>query len=255
MKKSRNILFLGAKPIGYATLKHLIDFRDSYEINIVGVLSNENSAIKSTFSVADLAKKENIPYYENLDDILTIDNIDLLISVQYNKILREKHIYMAKNIAINLHMAPLPEYRGCNQFTFAIINQEKFFGATIHRIDSGIDSGDIIFEKRFKIPENIYVDELYQLTYEASVHLFEQNIGNIISGNFTSTPQKSLLNHRNTKLYFRKDILGLKQIDLKMDTNQIYRTIRATSMPGFEPVFFTIEGEKFYIIPEKNFKN
>ena len=65
-------------------------------------------------------------------------------------------------------MAPLPEYRGCNQFSFAIVDGKKEFGTTLHKMEEGIDNGDIIAESRFDIPENCFVKELYELTYKTS---------------------------------------------------------------------------------------
>ncbi|MBK8684503.1 MAG: hypothetical protein IPN26_05660 [Bacteroidetes bacterium] len=73
--------------------------------------------------------------------------MDFLISVQYHQILNERHIQKARTLAINLHMAPLPEYRGCNQFSFAILDQYPEFGTTLHVMDERIDHGDILFEK------------------------------------------------------------------------------------------------------------
>ena len=61
-------------------------------------------------------------------------------------------------------MAPLPEYKGCNQFSFAIIDEVNEFGTTIHEIEASIDSGPIIAEKRFFINNNLWVKDLYELT-------------------------------------------------------------------------------------------
>lgn len=249
----KNVLFLGSKPIGYQTLNFLINNSKELNINIVAVLSNDNLRFGKDFSVRALADENNIPFIENLKEILEFENVDFIISVQYHLILKQEHIDVAKSLAINLHMAPLPEYRGCNQFSFAIFNESKVFGTTLHRLESGIDNGDIIFESRFEIPENFMVKDLYDLTFQKSVELFENHIGDIFSGNYELHSQESYIEERGSNLYYRKDIQQLKAIDLGPIKNDVIKRVRATAMPGFEPPFTIVNGKKYYIIPEEHY--
>jgi len=192
------VLFLGSKPIGFNCLKYLIDYQEELRIEIVGVLSNDNPVFGTEFSVQKLANKYGIPFVKDLDDIVNIKYVDFIISIQYHQILKTKHIEVANKLAINLHMAPLPEYRGCNQFSFAIYNKSKIFGTTIHKLESGIDNGDIIVERRFEIDVNEDVKSLYDKTYEASIRLFKENISDILSLNYSVIKQANLLDTRET---------------------------------------------------------
>ena len=232
----------------------MIDNQEKLKLELVGVLSNDNPVFGSEFSVQKLANNFGIPFVNQLDDILEIINVDFIISIQYHKILKPKHIQVANKLAINLHMAPLPDYRGCNQFSFAIYNNAKIFGTTIHRLESGIDNGDIIVEKRFEIDVNEDVKSLYEKTYEASIRLFEENISDILSLNYSVIKQADLLVARETHYYTRNDINRLKRIDLNQSEEEIILKIKATAMPGFEQPFAIVDGEKYYIIPEKNLK-
>lgn len=243
----KKILFMGSKPIGYRTLHFLIEHKKDFDCEIVGVLSNDNQRFDTSLSVRKLAYTYAIPFVEELEKILDFTDIDIIISVQYHKILKKRHIEVAREIAINLHMAPLPEYRGCNQFSFAILNRDKEFGTTIHQLDEGVDSGPIIAERRFEIPEGIYVDELYELTFEASLSLFREKIGQIIAGNYSLTPQTDYFSTRKTSIHYRKEINELKTIPLD---ESIIRRIRATAMPGFEPPYALDKEKKIYLIPE-----
>src|ERR1022692_1801986 len=242
----KNILFLGSKPIGYRCLQHIIYNRDKLKVNITGVLTNDNLRFDKSLSVKRLCEENEIQIFEKLDDILALQNIDFIISVQYHEILKKNHISVAREIAINLHMAPLPEYRGCNQFSFAIINGEKEFGTTIHRLEEGIDNGDVLFESRFPVPEKCFVNELVQFTTEKSTLLFEQSFPDIISGNYTLISQAELSKKRKTGIHYRKDINAVKQIDLSWTEDKIESHIRATLMPGFEPPYTFIGEKKIY---------
>jgi methionyl-tRNA formyltransferase len=98
-------------------------------------------------------------------------------------------------------MAPVPEYRGCNQFSFAVLDGATTFGTTLHELNAGIDAGDVLFEDRFEISPTITAKELHTLTEQKSIVLFEQNIGNFLSGNYTPISQAELAKTRPQGFY------------------------------------------------------
>jgi methionyl-tRNA formyltransferase len=235
-------------------LSYIIDISKTHNIQITAVLTNNNRH-EDENSLKKLANDNGIECLNELDEIIKIQDIDYIISVQYHKILKKEHINIAKKLAINLHMAPLPEFRGCNQFTFALLNDFKQFGTTLHELNEGIDSGPIIAEKRFQIHENCFVDELFKLTETHSFELFKDNILNILSGEYVLIDQSKLIEERGTNIHYRKEINNIKIIDLKDSPEIIYKKIRATSFPGFEFPYTYINNEKIYLIHEKYLKN
>jgi methionyl-tRNA formyltransferase len=242
----KTVVFLGAKKIGYDCLHHLISHSGDLGIRLAGVLSKKNIRFPE-IDLCELAETHGIPVFSSLEDMMErAPEIDLLISVQYHEILKPHHIQRARQLAINLHMAPLPEYRGCNQFTFAILDRKTEFGTTIHRLDPGIDSGAILAEERFPIPASCDVSGLHDLTEEASLRLFKTHIADIISGRVNPIEQSVLIPSRGTSLHFRKEIDQAKQIDPLAGPEKIALRIRATAMPGFEPPYAIINGQKQY---------
>ena len=242
----KKVIFLGAKKIGYECFDYLIKKAEEFNFQVVGLLSNNTvKRFASGYDLAAIAQVANVPVLGGLEDLCTMD-YDILISVQFHEILKKHHIESAKEIAVNLHMAPLPEYRGCNQFSFAIIDEAKEFGTTIHKMEPGIDSGDILFERRFPIPDSIFVEDLYEITYNESVLLFQNSIGKLISGDYTLKPQSSFHN-RPKGFHLRNEIDELKKLDLSWPRDKIERYIRATSMPGFDGPYFTVADKKLVI--------
>ena len=71
-------------------------------------------------------------------------NVDLLISMSFNQIFKSSILAVPKFGVINCHAGKLPFYRGRNILNWALINDEKDFGITVHFVDEGIDTGDII---------------------------------------------------------------------------------------------------------------
>ena len=147
-------------------------------------------------------------------------------------------------------MAPLPEYRGCNQFSFALIDQKTTFGTTFHKMEEGIDSGDILFERRFYINPNWNVKTLYEKTLNETIMLFKENIKAIIDGCYTFTPQQKLINERGTAFHLRSDINKIKCINLSWPKDKILRYFNATYFPPFDPPFALVNGEKIAITPK-----
>ena len=241
----KKIVFFGTKKMGFDCLNILNMHQNKLNYEIIGVLTNEESNYIREYSLDN-----NLKLLGSLDDFLRLHEVDIIISVQYHQILNLNHIKKANDLAINLHMAPLPEYRGCNQFSLAIIEDKKVFGTTIHKIEKGIDSGDILFESRFEIPKNCWIEDLYKLTCHKSLELFTKSLPKIISLNFVSIPQDSLIKERGSSLHFRREIKDIKKIDLSWTINKIERHIRATLMEGFEPPYFEIKGKKIFFKKE-----
>ncbi|MEY2898949.1 MAG: hypothetical protein RL138_1002 [Bacteroidota bacterium] len=250
-KQKKKVVFLGGKSIGFYCLQELVRQSDTLGLEVVAILSNSQTKLNATGTVESIATQYGIPVLAHEDELLSMPKVDFLISVQYHRILKKEHLKRAKQAAINLHMAPLPEYRGCNQFSFAIADEAKIFGTTLHLMKPGVDDGDILFEKRFKIPADIFVKELYDMTEKASKQLFKKSLSMLISGDYTPTPQASLIAKRGTKFIKRKDIEQLKCIDLKWSQEKIDRHIRATYFPPFEPPYMLIKGEKYLLQPKK----
>jgi methionyl-tRNA formyltransferase len=239
----KTMVFMGSKPIGYECFKHLIGQQDTLGITIIGLFTQIRKEFDGDNDLASLALQNSIPVFNHLNEL---PPCDIIYSVQYHQLLKASDIAQASQVSVNLHMAPLPEYRGSNQFSFAILENRKEFGTTVHKIDAGMDSGDILFQKRFPIPEGSWVGDLYELTFKASLNLFKQTLGHIVSGKYNPVPQEMLIPRYGTSKHYRNEMATLKVIDLSWERDKIERHIRATSMPGFEPPYCIIEGIKVY---------
>ena len=241
IKIKTRVVYLGGKKIGLECLKIL--YKNIYKLNIdlVGVDISPREG-----GMLDFVKKNRI---KNLSGV--IPSCDVIISVQYHRILSSKEIAKATQRSVNLHMAPLPEYRGCNQFSLAILNQDVEFGVTFHEMTVGIDSGPIIAEERFPINDNIWVDELVSLTEQKSIKLFYNSLSLLICGGYRARDQDKLMHGKKSIFNLRKDVEKIKEIDLSWPVEKIMRHIRAVSMPGFSPPYAMIGEERILLIRSK----
>jgi methionyl-tRNA formyltransferase len=76
-------------------------------------------------------------------------DIDLGVSVLWPEKILSAQLQQAPYV--NLHPAPLPRFRGRNAPAHAILNGDRFFGATLHYMDDGFDTGPIIAGNSFVI--------------------------------------------------------------------------------------------------------
>lgn len=244
------VVFMGQKQVATECFRHLISLQERGVVDIVGVLSKKH-VLDCEDSVLSLSRRHGVPLLDGLATFMALDAVDVVMSVQFDAILQPEHLEKARLLNVNLHMAPLPEYRGCNQFSHALLDGRDFFGTTLHVIDEKIDHGDILFERRFAIPDGCWVHDLYDLTVAESVRLFRDAAEHLMTGNYSRIPQCELEEQRGSSLHFRSSISQLKQVNPGEDAASIAARVRATSMPGFEPSFLFVDGHKLYLVPER----
>ena len=72
----------------------------------------------------------------------------------FMKILSKNFIKRFKGKILNIHPSLLPKYKGLNTHERALNNKEKYSGCTVHFVNSKLDSGRIILQKKVKISKN-----------------------------------------------------------------------------------------------------
>ena len=77
--------------------------------------------------------------------------IKLICLAGFMKILSRNFIKSFKGKILNIHPSLLPKYKGLNTHKRAISNNEKYSGCTVHFVNSRLDSGKIILQKKVKI--------------------------------------------------------------------------------------------------------
>jgi len=116
---------------------------------IVSIISN--NLISDEIKKIVKKYKYKIILFEKVTKIKScyFKNTDIIFSVGFMKIINSKLI--DKYNIINLHPSILPKYKGLMTQKRMLINNEKEYGFTIHKVSNDLDSGDIISQKRKKI--------------------------------------------------------------------------------------------------------
>lgn len=138
-------------------LKNLIKFSFKKEspITIKVVISNKSKAKGIIF-----AKKSKIKVkifkFNHIDDkkilqFLKKKQIKLICLAGFMKILTKKFIQKFEGKILNIHPSLLPKYKGLNTHERVINSKEKFSGCTVHLVNSKLDGGKIIIQKKIKV--------------------------------------------------------------------------------------------------------
>ena len=121
----RKIIFLGTRAVGRRCLEILLKQAVALDCEVVEVVTKlpANPYLAEGTDPADVAIRAGIPVKSDFDP--EGSPVHVLLSIEYGDILTPGQLARASEQAINLHMAPLPDYRGAGQCSFAILNEER----------------------------------------------------------------------------------------------------------------------------------
>lgn len=107
----------------------------------------------------DFCRRRNIPYNylwkNNAEDVERwVKSLapDLIVVYSMSQLLKESFLEIPRLGVINLHPSFLPSYRGPNPDFWQYHDMETHPGATVHYLDAGEDTGDILFQERIHVP-------------------------------------------------------------------------------------------------------
>ena len=134
-----------------------------------------------------------------------------------------------------MHAALLPQYRGAAPINWAVINGETETGVTTFFLDHDIDTGRIIMQKPFAIPDDADVEYVYDGLMHLGAEIAVETIDRLIAfdGNIDSMPQDEM-NTTDTVLHSAPKIFkDTCRIDFNQPAKKVYDFIRGLSpYPG-----------------------
>jgi len=123
-----------------------------------GIKSIYTTMVNPNFSLRKVAKRHQIPYIQmkngsdkQLEHWVSELEPDLIVVYSMSELLKENIYKLPKHGTINLHPSYLPEYRGPFPDFWIYYNMDLQPGVTVHYIDKGEDTGDIIKQRRYHL--------------------------------------------------------------------------------------------------------
>ena len=255
-KEDLRIVFMGTPEFAVETLQALVE----HQYNVVAVVTQpdkpvgRHGSVLQPSAVKQYALEKGIPVLqpEKMKDPAFVETLrsyqaNLQVVVAF-RMLPEVVWAMPEYGTFNVHAALLPQYRGAAPINWAIINGETTTGVTTFFLDHDIDTGRIILQKPFDIPDTADVEYVYDGLMHLGAEICIETIETIIASNGhpASIPQLSTLNSPlSTLLPAPKIFKETCEINWQQPAKRVYDFIRGLSpVPGAWTTLVTSDGRE-----------
>ncbi len=227
-------VFCGTPQFAVPTLEHLLANRDFQVLAVITQPDRPRGRGQhvSTSPVKEVALAGNISVHQpekirapEVQQLLEKLAPDVIVIIAYGQIIPARLLTIPHYGWINLHASLLPKYRGAAPINWAIVNGETRTGLTTMRIDAGMDTGDMLLQRKIDIGTTETAPDLATRMSEAGSALMLETLRGLASGNITPRPQ----NHAESSL-----APILKREDGRIDWNRSAQEIY-DRMRGFAP--------------------
>lgn len=243
--KELKIVFMGTPDFSVPVLEALLK---NYNVRAVvtqpdKVVGRKGELTKSPIKL--LAEKNNIlvlqpeKIKESYEEVINLEP-DLIVTCAYGQIIPKELLDCPRLGCINVHASLLPKLRGGAPIHRAIINGYKTTGITIMYMDEGMDSGDIITQRKIDILENDTASSLHDKLSKLGSELLIDTLPSIINGTNTRIKQdESMVTF--AKIIKPED----EKIDFNKTTLEVYNQIRGlNSFPG---AYFVLNNKRIKV--------
>lgn len=172
---------------------------------------------------------------------------DLFLSIHFPYIVPDELLAVPRLGALNLHPAYLPYNRGWHTASWAILDGTPI-GATLHFMDAGLDTGDIVHRKELPVGPADTADDLYPRLEELELEVFREAWPGLRAGQYDRTPQHPA----DGTAHRRQDLMtaDVQRIDMDQpgSPRELLRRLRAltTSRIG-EAAYFEEGGTRYRV--------
>jgi len=178
------------------------------------------SKIEADFKLVDRLDTELLQPY------IASGQTDVAISANWRFLIAADVIRLFKLGILNCHMGQLPDYKGNAAANWMILQGERFMYVDVHKMDEGLDTGDIISRKEIPLTEESYVGDLWDACNQAMPELFEQAINHL-----RQDPSYRLCENSPTGLRCFPRLERDHLINWGRSASDVCRLVRASSRP------------------------
>lgn len=209
----------------------LIDLDERFSIEFICLRFDTCDEILAEFGRnqgIDIIKHKNVNSADFLHDVEKYQ-CDIFVSMSFNQILKSNFINFPPKKTINCHAGKLPFYRGRNILNWVLINDEKEFGVTVHYVDEGIDTGDIILQETFPITQEDSYKTLLEKAFVECAKVLHKALVIIFNDQVIPIPQSDI---HPVGFYCTQRKTGDEFIDWTQNSREIFNFVRAICAPG-----------------------
>lgn len=227
-QRNRFICIAGKNDIACDSLTFLLDSGLVDKERCSVLLSRPSGKMRFMKSLDIVAHTLGVQIIDGIEKLYAVENL-VFFSLEYDRII-DTNQFISKEL-FNVHFSKLPAYRGVYTCAWAILNGGRTTGVTMHKIDNGIDTGDIVDQIEFPIETGQTCRDLYFKCNRYGVELFKRNIRKILDRNYKAKPQSGY-----GASYYSKSSIDYKnlRIDLNKTAFEVHNQIRAFIFPEYQ---------------------
>lgn len=202
---------------------------EHFDLDQIIVIANKNDQGLDSWQRSLLRAAKHIGVrVKTLAEVYEL-NISHFISLEFDQIIKPENLSTDK--VYNIHFSELPKYKGMYTSVWPILYGDTQSGVTLHKIDSGIDTGDIIAQEIFELAISDRSQDCYKKYIESSKSLLSKWFVKIISDDIEPSKQSSI-----NSTYFSKKAIDYSNlsIDFNQTAWQIKRQVYAFSFRPYQ---------------------
>jgi methionyl-tRNA formyltransferase len=234
------IILLADNQVGLEVLNYLLE---NFREDLCAVVTIDKNEIYEQAKISGI-HTETFDCRSNYNDFYN-KKFDLGILAWWPKIVKDLLLELPENGFINFHPSFLPYNRGKHYNFWALVEQCPF-GVSLHKVDKGIDTGDIVTQKLIDYNWEDNGETLYRKALFEIVELFKLSYPNLRKGEYVAKPQD--LSKGSFRLSSEIDIASEIKIDGLYKARELLNLIRARTFKGHPACWFEDNhGEKFEV--------
>jgi methionyl-tRNA formyltransferase len=169
---------------------------------------------------------------------------DLGLSVFFAYVIRPPVLDMFPKGIINLHNSLLPYNRGVYSNVWSIVDGTPA-GVSLHYIDDGLDTGDLIAQQEIPVEPWDTGESLYRKKEQACLELFSRTWPDILGGIAGRQPQDLSAG----TFHVSKDVEAVDEIELNRHyrAGRLLNILRARTFPPYKGAYFKVGDKKVYL--------
>ena len=224
--------------VGLEVFNYLVE---AFPQDLVGVVTVEENQI---YQEAKL-KKIPVKIFDKNNQNFKKNEFELGLLAWWPYIIKEPLLSMPKHGFINFHPSLLPFNRGKHYNFWALVEQSPF-GVSLHKIDKGVDTGEIVAQKSIDYDWEDNGETLYYKAQKEIVNLFKSSYPLIRQSQLVTTPQN--LSEGSFHLSSEMDLVSKIDIDKSYTAQQLLNLLRARTFQGHPACWFEdIDGQKYEV--------
>lgn len=224
------IFFIGSVEFSKRVLQKLVDLN----AQVVGVCTKKKNNFNNDYAdLRPICKKNKIPY-KIVEDINSEKNLlwvksfkpDIIFCFGWSNLLKKKILNLPTIGVLGYHPSNLPQNRGRHPLIWSLVLGIKKSASTYFFMNEGVDSGDILSQKKFDISISDNASTLYDKISDLAIIQLVKFLPKLQNRTYKSKKQ----NKKKFNIW-RKRTKDDGRIDFRMSSIAIYNLVRALSKP------------------------